>query len=175
MIERRRHDDGACRSEAVFSRCGTYRYRLTRTWDADRGRLLYIMLNPSKACEKKNDPTIARCQKRAELLGYGGLDVVNLFAFRATDPADLRAAAHPVGPENDAFLVQACGEAECILAAWGVHGRHHGRDDRVLSMLGAAGLSLHVLGLTRHGLPRHPLYVSYANRPEPWVPVPLTI
>lgn len=175
MLDIRTHDDGVCRSEAVFSVCGTYRYRLTRTWDGGRGRLLYIMLNPSKACEKKNDPTIARCQKRAELLGYGGLDVVNLFAFRATDPADLRAAMEPVGPENDAMLVQACGEADCILAAWGVHGRHRGRDDKVMSLLNGAGHSLYVLGLTRHGLPRHPLYVSYANRPEPWVPGALTI
>ncbi|MDA7429425.1 DUF1643 domain-containing protein [Primorskyibacter aestuariivivens] len=174
MLDVRSHDDGDCRSEAVFSECGTYRYRLTRTWDANRGRLLYIMLNPSKACERKNDPTIARCQKRAELLGYGGLDVVNLFAFRATDPADLRAAVEPVGPENDATLIQACGEADCILAAWGVHGRHQGRDQTVMSLLNGAGHSLHVLGLTRHGLPRHPLYVSYANRPEPWSPSALT-
>lgn len=175
MVEIRRHDDGACRSEAVFSDCGTYRYRLTRSWDAGRGRLLYIMLNPSKACERKNDPTIARCQKRAELLGFGGLDVVNLFGFRATDPAELKTAPEPVGPENDAILQQACDAAACILAAWGVHGRHMGRDRAVIALLKGAGHPLHVLGLTRHGLPRHPLYVSYANRPAPWVPEVLTI
>ncbi|TNF21912.1 MAG: DUF1643 domain-containing protein [Rhodobacteraceae bacterium] len=164
----RTHETPDCRSEAVYSDCGAYRYRLVRLWDAAAPRLAFVMLNPSTADEKTNDPTIARCEKRARLLGFGGLDVVNLFAFRATDPADLRAAEAPVGPENDAFLTRACAEAQVILAAWGVHGRHRDRDAEALPLLTAHPGKLHTLGLTRHGLPRHPLYVSYAQRPQPW-------
>lgn len=130
--------------------------------------MTFVMLNPSTADERRNDPTIARCQKRAALLGFGGLDVVNLFAFRATDPADLRNAAEPIGPENDAAITDACHSADLVLAAWGVHGRHQDRDVHVLSLFASLGIPIHVLGLTRHGLPRHPLYVSYAQRPQPW-------
>lgn len=164
----RHHHDGRSRSEAVYSECGSYRYRLTRIWAPEAGRVTYVMLNPSTADERRNDPTIARCQKRAELLGFGGLDVVNLFALRATDPADLRAAESPVGPDNDATILAACRAARLVLAAWGVHGRHRARDEQVLSLLASVDCQVQVLGLTRHGLPRHPLYVSYSQRPQSW-------
>lgn len=168
MLVSKTHETEECRSEAIYSECGAYRYRLVRKWDSSAGRMAFVMLNPSTASEKVNDPTIARCEKRARLLGFGGLDVVNLFAFRATDPADLRAAEAPVGPDNDAFLADACDAADMVLAAWGVHGRHRDRDTEALPFLTRHPGKLHTLGLTRHGLPRHPLYVSYAQRPQPW-------
>ncbi|WP_323765950.1 DUF1643 domain-containing protein [Marinovum sp.] len=169
MLVTRTHDTPDCRSEAVYSDCGHYRYRLTRVWDAAAGRLAFVMLNPSTASEKVNDPTIARCEKRARLLGFGALDVVNLFAYRATAPADLRAAEAPVGPENDAYLARACEAADMVLAAWGVHGAHRARDAEALPLLARAPSKLFTLGLTRHGLPRHPLYVSYAQKPQHFV------
>lgn len=159
-------DDGTF-STAVFSECGAYRYLLTRHWGA-QASLNFIMLNPSKANERSNDPTIARCEKRARLLGFGGIEITNLFAFCATDPADLRQATVPEGPANRLHVEAAADRAGMVLAAWGVHGRHLGQSDQVLDWL--QGRPLHVLGLTRHGLPRHPLYVGYAARPAPWVP-----
>lgn len=167
-MQRKTHEADGVRSEALYSDCGQYRYRLTRVWDSAAPRVLFVMLNPSTASETRNDPTIARCQKRAELLGFGTVDIANLFAFRATDPADLRTASHPIGPDNDAVLLSACNEADVILAAWGVHGTHMARDIEVVEKLHAAGHTLQALGETRHGLPRHPLYVSYAQRPQPW-------
>lgn len=152
-------------SRAVFSDCGTYRYRLTRRWGPEP-TLLFIMLNPSTADAQRNDPTIARCEKRARVLGFGGVDIANLFAFRATDPSDLKSAAAPEGPQNQGVLATASAEAGMVLAAWGVHGTHLGQDQKVLSAL--APTDLHVLGLTRHGHPRHPLYVSYSARPVLW-------
>ncbi|MGY3438602.1 MULTISPECIES: DUF1643 domain-containing protein [unclassified Marinovum] len=169
MLVTRTHETPECRSEAVYSACDLYRYRLSRTWDADGTRLAFVMLNPSTANEKVNDPTIARCEKRARLLGFGGLDVVNLFAFRATAPQDLRAAEAPIGPENDSFLMRACAGADMVLAAWGVHGTHRGRDVEARPLLSVDPAKLFTLGLTRHGLPRHPLYVSYARKPEPYL------
>ena len=88
---------GDAASRAWYSPCGVYRYRLERVW-APGALLACIMLNPSTATEERNDPTIERCERRARALGFGGLSVVNLFAFRATYPADLRRAADPVGP-----------------------------------------------------------------------------
>jgi hypothetical protein len=165
----RRHTGEAAWSRAVYSDCGAYRYSLARTWDRAAGRLLFVMLNPSTASEVVNDPTVERCEQRTRRLGYGGFEVTNLFAFRATDPRDLRAAAEPVGPLNDAVLARAARRAIRIVAAWGVHGAHRGRGQEVAAMLRATGRPLCHLGLSKEGHPRHPLYLPYARQPEAWL------
>jgi len=167
MIERH-HSVGGVESSALYSNCETYRYALTRVWDAARPRLLYIMLNPSKATEAHNDPTIERCERRARALGYGAFRACNLFGLRETNPAALKAHAAPVGPDNDVVLLDACLWASDILCAWGVHGEHMQRSADIEAMLRATKEPLMTLGLTRQGHPRHPLYVSYATRPAPW-------
>ena len=166
MIERA-FQKGDAVSRAWYSPCGLYRYRLQRVW-APGALLLYVMLNPSTANEERNDPTIERCERRARRLGFGGLVVVNLFAFRATYPADLRRAAAPEGPQNQAVVVQAAAGAGMILCGWGADGGFIGQGDRVAGLLRAQGFALHHLGLTKGGQPRHPLYVSYDVAPQLW-------
>lgn len=153
----RRHRDGDCRSSAVFSRCGAYRFALTREWGPG-GRIAFVMLNPSTADQRRNDPTIARCELRARDMGLGGLRIVNLFAWRATRPAELRACADPVGPGNDATIRRAALWADLVLCAWGADGRLLDRAARVEALLRATGRPLWHLGLTQAGAPRHPLY-----------------
>lgn len=165
-----RHSDARRLARAVYSDCGAYRYLLEREWDAGLRRLALVMLNPSTATETANDPTIERCERRARMLGYGTFRVVNLFAFRATRPADLRMAAAPVGPGNDAAIRQAAVWADAVLCAWGAHGGHQGRADAVAAMLRDCGRPLLHLGLTAGGAPRHPLYVAYARQPAVWAP-----
>ena len=163
MIERR-HDSEASRSVAVFSNCERYRYLLTRVWDDAGAKALFVMLNPSTADEFKNDPTVERCERRARALGFGAFRVTNIFAYRATDPKDMRAQADPVGPENDAAIAQsATGWADKIVCAWGNHGEHLGRGDAVAQMLRETGRALYHLGLSGKGQPKHPLYISYAQ------------
>lgn len=164
MITRRHEEDG-CQSRAVYSECETYRYRLTRRWAASPA-LAFIMLNPSTADERRNDPTIARCEKRARNLAYGGVDIVNLFAYRATRPIDLKAAVDPEGPENLRLLHIAAEEAGCVVAAWGVHGAFRGQEDRVRNHL--KGVPLYALGETQAGHPRHPLYMRSDAVLQPW-------
>jgi hypothetical protein len=145
------------RADAVLSTCGLYRYRLTRAWDDGPG-CVFIMLNPSTADAWQDDPTIRRCIGFARREGCGFLTVVNLFAFRATSPANMKAAVDPVGPENDAHLrAVLAGEHGPKVAAWGVHGTHGGR----AAAFGRAisGVDLLCLGTTAAGAPRHPLYV----------------
>ncbi|MFD1343907.1 DUF1643 domain-containing protein [Litorisediminicola beolgyonensis] len=161
---RRQHADGDTVSEALYSPCERYRYGLRRVWNADAGELLFVMLNPSTATELRNDPTIERCERRARQLGFGALGIVNLFAWRATRPADLKAARDPIGPETDAVIDDWHASASVTLAAWGVHGAHLDRAATLARRLGP----LSHLGLTRDGHPRHPLYVSYATEPAPW-------
>ena len=165
---RRRHSDGRINSETVYSDCETYRYALTRVWDRTAPRLLWIMLNPSTATEMANDPTIHRCQLRAERMGYGSIRIANLFAFRATSPADLKRATDPFGPGNPAALETALNWTTDILLAWGVHGAHLDAGPAFLTSLSQRRKPRLHLGLTKDGHPRHPLYISYSVLPQPF-------
>jgi len=164
----REHVKGDAPSEAIYSDCEGYRYSLTRVWDAGRGRVLFVMLNPSTATEVRNDPSVERCERRARALGYGAFRVCNIFAWRATDPAEMRAQADPVGPDNDAAIADGCAWADAVVCAWGTHGAHLGRGAAVAALIRAAGVTPLVLGLSKAGHPRHPLYVPYAQAPRPW-------
>src|SRR5262245_40859152 len=86
---------------AVFSSCGTYRYVLRREIGPGDTTATFIMLNPSTADAARDHPTIRRCIGFARRWGCGQLVCLNLFAFRATDPARLKCAADPVGPRNE--------------------------------------------------------------------------
>ena len=156
------------RSTAEYSHCETYRYALTRTWDENASKLSFVMLNPSTADELRNDPTVERCERRARKLSFGAFRVVNIFAFRATSPKDLKKAKDPDGPLNDAALKIAIEWSDQILAAWGAHGDHRDQGMRIADLLHGASVPLFHLGLTKQGHPRHPLYVSYNQGPVPW-------
>ena len=149
-------------TEVVFSPCEKYRYWLSREWDDSEGKTLgFIMLNPSTADAVKNDPTVERCMRRAKMLGYGGFVVVNLFAYRATDPKDMLSCQDPVGPENNTYIIRAAHECEKLVCAWGVHGRHQDRCYQVMGFLEPFAEKIHCLGETKEGFPRHPLYTGY--------------
>lgn len=138
---------------AVISPCGQYRYHLTR---GDAPRLLFVMLNPSTADAQTDDPTIRRCLGFARRLGYGGIEVANLYALRATKPAALRTHPDPVGPHANAWLMQLAANHRDILCAWGANAT----PDRVaaaLPFLQAHRSRLWCLGRTAGGQPRHPL------------------
>lgn len=150
------------RSRAGFSRCGLYRYSLTRVWDEALPRVCFCMLNPSTADAEVNDPTVRRCVGFALDRGFGSLDVVNIFALRSTDPAGLRRVGDPVGPRNDAAIVRAVARASLVVAAWGNHGELLGRGRAVESILKRATpdpCGLRHFGRTAAGEPRHPLYL----------------
>lgn len=159
---------GDAESSALYSDCEQYRYALTRVWDPAAPRVLFLMLNPSKATEVQNDPTVERCERRARTLGYGGMRVVNIFAFRATDPRDLKAASDPNGPDNDAAIRDGVEWADDVIAAWGAHGDHHRRGAAVAALLAEMQCPALQLGLTKAGHPRHPLYIGYARQPQGW-------
>ena len=89
---------------ATISECGLYRYSLTRVWDDVLPMCIFVMLNPSTADADIDDPTIRRCINFAKREGCGSLMVVNLFAYRATSPADMKAAVDPIGSGNPTTL-----------------------------------------------------------------------
>ncbi len=167
----RSHTKGDAPSWAVYSDCERYRYSLTRVWDETGKRVLFVMLNPSTATEVQNDPTVERCERRARVLGYGAFRVTNIFAWRATDPRDMKQAKDPVGPQNDAALSEGADWADHIIAAWGAHGAHRDRGCAVKDQLALLNVPLFHLGLTKAGHPKHPLYLPYVQHPERWQPL----
>lgn len=105
-----------------------------------------------------------RCIGFARSWGYGGLEVVNLFAYRATDPRALRRAGDPVGPQNRRHIAAAIANARLVIAAWGADATAR---DAATRMGALSRRELRCLGLTRSGAPRHPLYVRATARPRP--------
>ncbi|TFD53489.1 DUF1643 domain-containing protein [Cryobacterium sp. Hh7] len=151
-------------SRAELSEDRTYRYRLSRVW-SDGPRATFVMLNPSTADEYSDDPTLRRCIGFARHWGLGGLNVVNVYAFRATKPADLWTAADPIGPENNRYLEDAAANDEVLVAAWGAHAKQE-RVQEVLSIPGFDRLTC--LRTTKRGYPSHPLYLPKELLPVPW-------
>ena len=109
----------AIESGAGFSLCRTWRYKLWRRWSSAGPTVAFIGLNPSTADELNDDPTIRRCIGFARHWGFGGMYVLNVFAFRSTNPRALRGAADPVGPRNNAALLTTCRRCDMVVACWG--------------------------------------------------------
>ena len=162
---------------AVFSPDRVYRYGLSillhPMLSPDAGhaerlrraeRCLFIMLNPSKANEHRNDPTVKRCVRFARYWGYGHLDVGNLYALASTDPKALWAAEDPVGPHNDDQLMGKIHQSNFTLVAWGANAKPE-RSKHVIDMIEGRGVTPHALAITNAGEPKHPLYLSYDLRP----------
>jgi hypothetical protein len=141
----------------------------TRTWEPEVWRLAFIMLNPSTADAEVDDPTVVRCEGFARRFGYGGITVMNLYAYRATKPGDMFRAHDPVGPENDDYLrrmlVSRMDAGVDTIAAWGAHAKA----DRVADVMAMPGASrLTCLGRTKSGQPRHPLMLRKDTALEPY-------
>ena len=98
-------------------------------------------------------------------MGFGGLEVVNIFAYRSTDPMALYGLDDPVGPENSEAILEAARGAKLVVCARGKHGNLNNRGAQVTRMLREAGLQLHCLSTNKDGTPKHPLYVDYATLP----------
>jgi len=151
-------------SGAEFSPDRIHRYSLWRIWDREKPYAAFVGLNPSTADEQKNDPTVRRCINYARDWGYGGLIMLNIFAYRSTDPGNLYTASDPVGPENDSFIGNVSSRAGVTVAAWGNHGDFLNRGREVMTLL----KNPHCLKLTKAGCPGHPLYLRKDLMPVPF-------
>lgn len=158
---------------AVFDTAREYRYHLTRHWDDIRPSLCWIMLNPSTANASKDDNTIRRVLGFSRTWGYGSIDVVNLFAWRATSQRELRNAADPVGAHNDRIVAEAVIRSSAVVAAWGNGGSMINpltgvaRCDEMKNLISDLGAGMECLEVTKLHQPRHPLYVSKATHATP--------
>lgn len=149
--------------EAVLD--GNYRYSLIREWDElNPKRIVFVLLNPSTADDKGDDQTTKVCIEFAKRWGYGSLQIVNLFAFRATDPTDLKKVKDynkMVGEHNHSYLHNALQDADKIVVAWGKHGKIQKRYiDESLKVL-FSNFHLYCFREIANNQPKHPLGVDY--------------
>jgi hypothetical protein len=144
---------------AVFSHDRNYRYLLGREWDINKPQITFVMLNPSTADANQDDRTLRKCINFAQSWGCGSLEVVNLFAYRATKPRDMRQVADPVGSQNNYYIQLATKRSALIIVAWGVNGSFKERNKEVLNLI-SGQQPLYCLGLTKHRHPSHPLYIK---------------
>lgn len=146
--------------DAVISPCGTYRYLLRRTWDAKQPRALFVMLNPSTADAEIDDATIRSCIRLSRGLGFGSFEVVNIFAFRATDPEDMAKADDPIGPDNERIVIGAINRCDTVICAWGAHPMAARKSTFLLGHIRSRRPAAYCLGKTKAGAPKHPLYIK---------------
>jgi hypothetical protein len=145
---------------AIFSDDKIYRYTLSRKWSGGNGKfVVWIMLNPSTADDQLEDPTIRRCCLYAKDWGYSGIIILNIFAFRDTDPSKMKKFHSPIGKDNDRYILEVVNNDDVglIIGGWGQHGSHLNRNGHVKKLL--SHKTIHCLGKTKCGNPLHPLYL----------------
>ena len=150
---------------AIFSDCEQYRYTLGRRWAEAGQRVCFCLLNPSTADAKVLDPTLTRCHRYAVNWGFHAMDVVNIFALRSTDPKGLKQVDDPIGPENDHHIARLAKQADLVIVGWGTHGSLMNRGTQVHESLSRI-CTPHCLDITKHGHPKHPLYLRADLKPR---------
>jgi hypothetical protein len=157
-----------------FSPDRKYRYRLTRPvsgFGVDTRRVAWIMLNPSKADHMIDDLTIRK------VIGFSvrpplratSIVVVNLFAYIATQPADLLLSKDPFGPSNEGFIRGAAYGADKMIVAWGgMAPKIHAKANPMISFIKDNFSGLLCLGKTASGHPKHPSRLGYDTPFVPW-------
>jgi len=148
---------------AEISKCGKYRYSLTRVWSDNIKTFIWVMLNPSTADAETDDPTIRKCIGFSKKYGCGGMFVVNLFAYRATNPKQLLSVDDPVGPENDYYLELSFPKVDfaTVIYAFGNIPKGLKVPPYIFSSSYPSGYQIKCFGKTKLGFPKHPLYLSY--------------
>lgn len=149
---------------AGFSEDRKYRYNLCRIWDQSKPMVMFIGLNPSTANESTDDPTIRRVKRFAFDLGYGGMYMMNLFAWITAYPEELKKCKDPLGA-NDFWLKWVSYACIDVIFAWGSFPEAKERSKEVIKMFPLAK----ALVLNNDGSPRHPLYIKGDTIPIPFI------
>ena len=146
-----------------------YRYLLWRRW-SEAPPLVWVMCNPSTADDRELDPTLRRVRGFSQRVGAGGFIVANLFALRSPNPRDLDKASDPWGPDCEAAWRTALDLAapDRLVVGWGGVGDRFDAPQRFQAACREAGVSPRCLGVTKAGMPKHPLYLPADAPFLPW-------
>ncbi len=152
-----------------FSECGKYRYELAEIWDQNKPLVLWILMNPSVACEDYSDPTLRKTGRFSRTWGYGGQLIGNLYAYRATDKNRLLQVDDPVGPDNDTSILGMAGQVKTIVLAYGQPPKKFNKRGEEIIKLLKNHPGLCYLKLAKDGeTPCHPLYLPGNLMPKPY-------
>ncbi len=144
-------------NDVVISDCGKYRYLLRRVWDQAKPRALFIGLNPATT---NDNPTIRSCVRLANGMGYGAIEVVNIFGWRATDPDELPLQVDPIGPLNERTIAAAIVRCDVVICAWGASAMAARQSIFLTRLIRSCHPAAYCLGTTKSGAPKHPLYLK---------------
>jgi hypothetical protein len=133
-----------------------YRYSLYRIWNDELPKVAFICLNPSIADDKIDDPTINRCIEFAKSWGYGGFYMLNLFAFRATNPSELTKVNDPIGMDNQNVILETITKVDKVICAWGNEGILLNQNKKILSIIE----NPYCIKINSSGEPSHPLFLK---------------
>jgi len=150
---------GGMKKHALISQDNKYRYQLSRIWDEEKPKILFIMLNPSTADADVDDPTIRRVVNFSKSWGYGGVFVGNLYAFRSTDPKALRHTDDPIGEDNIQHIQTLLGLTERVIYAWG-------NNQKEPEWLRDLVDTPYCIDISKKGVPKHPLYLKSELQPK---------
>lgn len=144
------------KKDACIDESGRYRYWLMRQWGENSDNFVnFVMLNPSTADAKDDDPTVRCCIRFAKSFKFDGMYITNLFAFRTKDPKELKKQPKPIGSENDIHLRKKAKISKTVVVTWSNHGSFMNRDKEVISILNQEK-TIYCLGKNKSGQPTHP-------------------
>jgi hypothetical protein len=154
---------------AIFNDARTHRQKLWRIWDTSKPVLICIGMNPSQADEHDNDPTVERVERRARMLGYGGIIMLNMQDVIETDsrkldqmPSGERCTSVNVSHLLEALDMAQRKEAD-VLCAWGKPGQKYGPVAWFSTQANRRKVTLFCLKKNKDGSPAHPLYQPYSK------------
>ena len=155
--------------KAIISEDRKYRYSLTREDPYARkdafSNLLFVMLNPSTADDQKDDPTLRKCIGFMHRWNYRNLEVVNLFAVRASDPTYIKCVSDPIGPDNLVAQTNALRKAHKVIVGWGRNGYYLDADRKFCELANSLDVPIYAIRINLSGSPAHPLYIPYDIQP----------
>lgn len=105
-------------TKAVYSDDKKYRYSLNKTWDENKPKATFIGINPSDATELLMDKTVMNLMNHLIKLGYGKVEIVNLYAFRSKKQEGLKYRCNKQEESNNEYVGKALSDSELIIIGW---------------------------------------------------------
>jgi hypothetical protein len=157
-------------ADAIFDAERKNRLRLRRIWNERLPQLAWCLTNPSKAGERVDDPTVRKLQTYTRLLGFGGISLVNVFPWCATNPKEIhkREETEELIVQNLGMIQGEADTCEMMICGWGRNGLIDSRSNRVRAWLLKYRAKVYALRLLRDGEPEHPLYLPKHLKPIPF-------
>lgn len=151
------------KKDASISEDLKYRYMLSRIWNKDKKIIMFVWLNPSIADDKINDPTITRCINFTKDWWYWGFYMTNLFAYRATEPKNMKNSESPIWIENDFYIEKYYNKVDLVVCMWWNNWNFKNRSKEFTNKF---KWKLHYLELNKSWEPKHLLYSKSELRPK---------